>query len=146
MLSYMAERHNLSDINPITKTGTCSICGPNSKLKPKIKNGQRVYRCYNKWHSEPSAIRRNNKRVGQPYSQRRYRVYGITEDDYNWLLFKQNEHCALCPQASDLHIDHDHNTGYIRGLLCGPCNRALGILGDTIESIEAVLKYLKENA
>lgn len=73
--------------------------------------------------------------------------FGLTE--YNELLERQNGVCALCGgppkfgMGKKLAVDHDHVTGQVRGLLCGPCNTALGRLGDTILSIEKVLAYLK---
>ena len=63
------------------------------------------------------------------------RRYGITEDEYNLMAAEQDGSCAACGQvptgkrwASRLHVDHDHNTKEVRGLLCGPCNRALGYI------------------
>lgn len=84
----------------------------------------------------------NQKRVNQWRKQNRQQVstltrrsylkktYGITEEQYNELLQKQNECCAVCIRhASEfnkrLAIDHDHHTGLIRGLLCIDCNRHL---------------------
>lgn len=82
--------------------------------------------------------------------------YGMTVEDYNELLEKQDGRCAICGttnpggnrHSKHFHVDHDHDTGAIRGLLCCECNRGLGILGDKIENIERVLAYLirhKEN-
>jgi len=45
-----------------------------------------------------------------------------------------------------LHVDHDHRTYRIRGLLHRSCNAALGVFGDTIEGLEKAIKYLKENS
>lgn len=55
--------------------------------------------------------------------------YGITEAQYQCLLVGQNGVCALCgspPKTRRLAVDHDHQTGRVRGLLCDPCNRSLG--------------------
>lgn len=58
------------------------------------------------------------------------RTYGITLDQYQKLLEGQNFRCAICDKHQDdertsLHVDHDHSTGEIRGLLCNYCNRRL---------------------
>jgi len=58
------------------------------------------------------------------------RLYGITLDQYNELLEKQNQRCAICDRHKDefktnLCVDHDHLSGLIRGLLCTYCNRRL---------------------
>jgi Recombination endonuclease VII len=76
--------------------------------------------------------------------------YGLTEDDYNKLLEEQNFSCALCrkhlsTQKRRLCVDHDHETGKVRGLLCARCNGALGKLGDTVTSIKRVLAYVSQS-
>lgn len=55
-------------------------------------------------------------------------TYGITADEY-WSIYEwQGRTCYICRRANGtgrkkLSVDHDHITGYVRGLLCGPCNR-----------------------
>lgn len=76
------------------------------------------------------------------------RLYGITLKEARILLKEQDNQCALCDEPLELpsksaHIDHDHRTGRIRGVLCRQCNTALGKLGDTIEKLEEVVRYLK---
>ena len=54
--------------------------------------------------------------------------FDMTVDMYEDMLQKQNGLCSICgrpPKNRRLAVDHDHNTGQIRGLLCGPCNTAL---------------------
>jgi len=43
-----------------------------------------------------------------------------------------------------MHIDHDHTTGVVRGVLCKPCNTGLGLLGDSEEGLSRALDYLRE--
>lgn len=81
-------------------------------------------------------------------SERRYllKMQGLTEESFQKLVEKQNSKCGNCGRAIDptnWHLDHDHVTGAARGLLCRQCNNGLGLLGDTIETIERVLNYLK---
>ena len=74
------------------------------------------------------------------------RKYGITQADYNALLAKQKGGCAICgrkPSARiSLHVDHDHRTKRIRGLLCFRCNNAIGDFGDNPELIRHAAAYL----
>jgi hypothetical protein len=61
------------------------------------------------------------------------RTFGITQADYEALLTRQGGGCGICgrkPGKISLHVDHDHETGEIRGLLCVGCNNALGQLHD----------------
>ena len=71
--------------------------------------------------------------------------YGITEDNYKELLKKQVGKCAICDKKEAiLNIDHNHKTGRVRGLLCGSCNRALGLMKDNAEFLVKAIDYLKE--
>lgn len=80
---------------------------------------------------------------------RRYqlkRKYGITPEQYDALLAEQSGVCGICgrPPRDDiaLHVDHDHTTGRIRGLLCFRCNNALGDFEDDHDRLGAALHYL----
>jgi hypothetical protein len=64
-------------------------------------------------------------------ARRRYRLkylYGLTMDEFDAMLAAQDFKCRICrspdPRAKDgiWHVDHDHDTGAVRGILCGPCN------------------------
>jgi hypothetical protein len=63
-----------------------------------------------------------------PRKPTRAKALGVSNDEYARLLAAQGGHCALCPNTPKtrrLHVDHDHATGRVRGLLCYRCNRAL---------------------
>jgi len=66
--------------------------------------------------------------------------YGISVQEYEELLDAQAGGCALCGgthrSGRRLHVDHDHETGRVRGLLCYPCNQAVGRLWPTRSSRE----------
>jgi len=79
--------------------------------------------------------------------------YGITLEKYEELKKSQGDVCAICakPEAAlnphtkeprELAVDHCHNSGVIRGLLCGACNSALGKFKDDIKLLEKAIKYL----
>lgn len=77
--------------------------------------------------------------------------FGMTQEQF-WQLYElQNGCCGLCEKPfqgfsrTDLHIDHDHETNEIRGLLCMTCNVGLGMLGDTVNGIERALNYLRRD-
>jgi len=71
----------------------------------------------------------------------------VSRQDYQLLLAAQNGVCALCfgaPTKRALHLDHDHETGRVRGLLCHGCNLGLGFLKDNIDVILRAVDYLKK--
>ena len=75
--------------------------------------------------------------------------YGLTEEGYDALLRDQEGKCGLCRQEARheerltrLVFDHDHQTGQLRGLICGRCNRGLGLLGDDLVSLKRAVEYL----
>jgi recombination endonuclease VII/cytochrome c554/c'-like protein len=73
------------------------------------------------------------------------RTFGISNDDYDEFLRRQGGGCAVCgrpPGKSSLHIDHDHDSGQIRGLLCVGCNNALGQFQDSADLLARAADYL----
>jgi hypothetical protein len=78
------------------------------------------------------------------------RKYGITSADYEALLSAQGGVCAICglppKQNKRLHVDHDHSTAQVRGLLCHNCNLILGLAHDSEAVLLRATLYLEENA
>lgn len=72
--------------------------------------------------------------------------YGLGPGDYDRLHAAQGGVCAICKRAKGttkkLAIDHDHKTEYVRGLLCGPCNKILGHLRDDPQLAMGIYEYL----
>lgn len=68
--------------------------------------------------------------------------YGLAAEDYERMCEDQNFRCAICGEERPLHVDHDHVTEEIRGLLCSTCNTGIGKLGDTVEGLQRAIGYL----
>lgn len=133
---------NAFGINRTTRDGLygqCKVCR-NARSKRERAKAKALGK---KWVS--SDYQRNKELV---------RRFGITLAEYNALLMQQEGKCAICGKPeSEMHangktrslaVDHDHETDRVRGLLCRRCNTAIGILGDTHETIRRALSYLEQ--
>lgn len=68
--------------------------------------------------------------------------YGITTKDYDNLVKQQNHCCLICEKYSEkLVVDHNHDTGKVRGLLCYQCNSAFGLIYEDINILVNMIKY-----
>lgn len=75
------------------------------------------------------------------------KVYGITKEEFENFLASQGGLCAICERPlvdKKTHIDHCHDTGKVRGLLCGPCNQGLGLFQESKMTLSKALKYLEK--
>jgi|SRR5208282_2005832 len=121
---------------------------------------------FNKDSSQPSgkesycrackSLKNGNRKLGyysslSPDKKKAYSLrfsYDISLEEYKDCWIRQNKACAICETALPLygkstHLDHDHVSGASRGILCGRCNWALGVLRDSIAGVEKALDYLK---
>lgn len=75
--------------------------------------------------------------------------YGLTVEAFNQMLLEQSGVCKICRVAptkySPLHVDHDHATGRVRGLLCFRCNGGLGSYKDDENLLLSAVNYLREH-
>jgi Recombination endonuclease VII len=101
--------------------------------KQEINERKRAY-----YHSHKQDIKPSLRR-GQLKRQ-----YGLSPADYDALLAQQNGVCATCgkPSEETLCVDHCHETGTVRGLLCRQCNFALGCFRDSQAAMMAAIAYL----
>ena len=80
------------------------------------------------------------------------RTYGITLAQWEGMYADQNGVCAIChtceaeksARYANMCVDHCHDTGKVRGLLCNSCNRALGLMQDNIDSVARMVDYLRQ--
>lgn len=92
------------------------------------------------------AFRRSQK--DRAHDRKVQSTFGLAEGQYALLLAHQVGRCAICRRATGaakrLAVDHDHATGLVRGLLCGPCNQLLGHGRDDLEFFWRIIRYLIE--
>lgn len=133
------------------KHGLSSWCRPCSRRKKRESNARIKQSDPEAWLERRRAYVASYK-VRYPErvraSDRRQKLrgkFGITEEEYQALLAKQNGCCAICgdhPDKKALAVDHCHDSGQIRGLLCGKCNTALGLMDDNAQRLAAASEYL----
>lgn len=77
----------------------------------------------------------------------RHRLYGLSEEEFRAFYVAQDGKCNICREEMKTpHVEHDHDTGKVRGLTCGPCNLGLGKLGDDIETVLMAALHLIRGA
>ena len=114
-------------------TQICNTCLIEKPLGMFEKTGKKENRrktcrkCRNKRPRDKLKIRSCKERL----------KYGITRDKIGPNI------CMICTSTKHICIDHCHDTGAVRGLLCRSCNLGLGMLGDNISGLQLAVKYLK---
>lgn len=120
------------------------------------RNRERYIAGVKRWQQENSdrlnEYRRARRQLPEVKRQQRsgyyLRTYGVSADDVDAMLEAQGGGCAIClrrpERQASLHLDHDHQTGWLRGVLCSTCNQALGHLRDDPVLIERAVVYLRQ--
>nr|WP_240528300.1 endonuclease VII domain-containing protein [Streptomyces amritsarensis] len=106
---------------------------------------------HDEWHRNKSAVdglatRCKACRVVDGRIGHLKRAYGITEAQCGEMIAAQGGLCRICLKAPAAHVDHCHETGRVRGVLCFNCNTAIGLLGDDPGTIQRAISYLEGNA
>jgi len=140
--------------------GLCKSCydGWLKKNNPEYK--QRQESTTTKWarlNPEKTKVyqaRRKAKDKADPLYKEKQRNkllkrYGLNNESYAALLAKQDNSCALCfrqPEKTRFHVDHDHETGKVRGILCHQCNWYLGTVDEDPQILERIKIYIRREA
>lgn len=120
------------------------------KYRKKARERGRSNPILNRERAKAWALKHPEKTKSRSFSNHIKQFYNITPDDYDHMLDMQGGGCAICgakPNHGDrrLHVDHDHATGQIRGLLCFGCNAGLGMFKDNINSFNNAIAYVAGN-
>lgn len=111
----------------------CKLCRSKANFKSKIKN-KNTYEQY-KFKAAISSRKSYLKKA-----------WGINLDEFNALVDKQNGLCGICQIKADIfHIDHNHQTGKIRSLLCSNCNRGIGYLKESPVILQSAINYINHH-
>jgi hypothetical protein len=122
----------------------CPDCGEMKPLEdfPRNKNSKDGRHTYCK----PCHNARGRETVQRLHGNSRHyhlkRRDGIGADEFDELVRLQGGVCAICGRPDPEHVDHDHETGEVRGILCFNCNGGLGQFHDSIEFLQAAAASL----
>ena len=78
-------------------------------------------------------------------------AYGLSLAQYNKMIAQQNNKCCICKTAftidkkNSIHIDHDHESGKVRGILCSHCNVLLGYAREDISILRSAIRYITKH-
>jgi hypothetical protein len=113
---------------------TCKehLHGKRNKCLPCKRESERVYR-------KENPEKAYNKRM----KHHCLNTYGITLEEYKKRMSTSSS-CEICSSTENLSYDHNHDTEDFRGVLCNKCNRSIGQLGDTLEDMIKVVRYLSK--
>jgi Recombination endonuclease VII len=110
---------------------------------PRNKNTKDGFHCYSKACNNARSYESRQRLHG---GSRHYHLklrYGIGADEFDELVVQQGAECAICGRPDPEHVDHDHETGAVRGILCFNCNGGLGQFRDSIDSLLTAASYLE---
>ena len=123
--------------------------------KESMKAYQKKYKIL---HSEELKRKEKERQAKDPGKWRRDRTrryykskYGCSIEGFNALKEAQGGMCMICSAADDLCLDHNHQTGKIRGILCRQCNAQMGSFGDDLAGLQCAIvegtlsKYIRDN-
>lgn len=139
----------------------CYKCGKNLPLSEYHKNSAAKYgldgKCKECTTQLKAGFLEKNPTYFKDYHQRnknrrnaqqRFRNYGLTDEQYKHIFIMQGERCAICwskdHNSRNWHVDHDHQTGKVRGILCHDCNHMLGGARDNPTALARGVQYLQK--
>lgn len=132
-----------------TKTGFDPWCKPckSAAYKNWISNNPEKQKVVKKRASIWNAENKNKRKIIVQKNNYKKR-YGLTVEQKQQLIDLQNQKCAICENSlkdtHDVCVDHNHQTGAVRGILCRKCNLGLGHFKDSMENLKSAVKYLKK--
>lgn len=122
----------------------------------RVKNRARIRAAGHKWRiANPDRVRAlardyYRRHPEKALAKSRKRKYGLTAAEISDILKSQGDLCAICATPKPggrgtWHLDHDHETGRARGLLCAACNQGLGRFEDNAKRLRAAANYLEKH-
>ena len=141
----------------LLETRVCRVCGEEKNLLDDyyfVRKDRSLPSSYS-YECKACTIERttnyNKRNSNSVRSQYLKRNYGLTFEEFDSMLSKQDNCCAICKgkepygRHKRFTVDHNHKTGEVRGLLCNRCNTALGLVEDNIHTLKSMIQYLESH-
>ncbi|TDO68843.1 recombination endonuclease VII [Flavobacterium chryseum] len=126
----------------------CNSCKEKKTVREMSKSCETICKKCSTKRAKQWSLDNPNEWERQRRKSHLKKKYGITIAEYDQIVLDQNNSCAICfgnlvdSRGFRPHVDHCHNTGIVRGVLCGDCNKALGGFKDDINRIKNAYNYL----
>lgn len=150
-------RYRVSKGNTERRCCKCKEFKPDSEYYKEKKNPDGLkYKCKQCSAVDKRTYRKKNPDVSKKeYERRKLKLgtfkweaikskYGLSREGYEAMVSAQEGMCALCGERPVKHVDHCHETGRVRGLLCVQCNTGLGKFNDSPELLKKAVEYLED--
>lgn len=149
-----AECAKCTKLRVVRCNGMCGACYESHRLSMCSEKALAKKQYHKQYRSRPEnkakSLERSRKRCESAEYKRRLR-----KDHYAWRLAKYgltleayerdaSNGCHICASRDSLQVDHCHDTGLYRGILCGKCNKALGLFNDNLNSLKSAVNYLSK--
>ncbi len=128
--------HRLTGVGGDPLRGACSVCGADVRVLEAWNKtaGAMTRKCWAKTRLAQATYEAGKRGWAAPTA---------TAPELARLEREQGGHCAICPRADSLHLDHSHVTGRVRGFLCQRHNMGIGLLDDDPAVLRAAADYLE---
>lgn len=138
---------------PTFEGDPCKNCGSTTRFAKIPRKCVACKKASAKRSNEKHALVYALKKIGKPAKKKpspdnpQHRRLGVDAAKFTEMLVAQDGKCAVCRKVwkKKLYVDHCHKTNRVRGLLCGPCNTAIGQLGDDLAGVMRAVDYLTRN-
>lgn len=144
-LRHKAEHRPKSIIDGRKRCARCKEWKPISNFGMyQRKKGGKSYLSYCPICAVAMAKKNRDLKFGSARNYWLFKRYNITAEQFDAMVLAQNGNCAVCTERPAVYVDHCHETGQVRGILCPRCNTAIGQFGDNLAGIGRVVAYLSK--
>ena len=139
----------MNNMNPTLKEDLALLKKVMANERRKLKD--RLYHSKNKDKYKLAKQKWYLANITSEQNRHFRRRYGIDANEYNTMLARQNNACAICKRPSTdftqrMHVEHCHKSGKVRAICCVNCNRLIGACLDNITILSSAIDYLKHHA